>query len=132
MVIKKLFCISGLMFILLLGLTGCQSPPATPSVSAYGAKVSARESQPVQFPDITVEYMGKRREQSPQFPPGFLYFDYKIRHGEQEQLISWSSGTGDIGPVRFEMGDGAYLLERAFSDKLGRLNENELVIWKLK
>jgi hypothetical protein len=42
--------------------------------------------------------------------------------------VSWSSGTGDIGPALFRVGSKQFALELSRSDKLGPLKANELVI----
>jgi hypothetical protein len=52
-----------------------------------------------------------------------------VRNANFETVVSWSSGTGDIGPVQFEIDGKRFLLELRQSDKLGKLQGNELVIW---
>jgi len=47
-------------------------------------------------------------------------------------MVSWTSGTGLIGPMDFEIGGKHYQLELRHSDKLGKLNDDELVIWQAK
>jgi hypothetical protein len=64
------------------------------------------------------------------YPRGFLYYDFKVRTANIEKAVSWSSGTGDIGPVQFEIAGKHYQLELRHSDKLGKLKDNELVIWQ--
>jgi hypothetical protein len=90
--------------------------------------VKYRVGQKIEFPDFTVEYVGERRQSLPVYPRGFLYYDFKVRTGNIEKVVSWSSGTGDIGPVEFEIGSKQFLLELRRSDKLGKLNNDELVI----
>ena len=70
---------------------------------------------------------GKRRQR---IREDFFITISKVRTPNIEKIVSWSSGTGDIGPVEFEIGDKRFLLELRHSDELGKLNENELVIWK--
>jgi hypothetical protein len=43
-------------------------------------------------------------------------------------MVSWTTGTGVIDPTDFEIDGKHYQLELRHSDKLGRLNENKLVI----
>jgi hypothetical protein len=45
-------------------------------------------------------------------------------------VVSWTTGTGLIGPMDFEIGSKHYQLELRHSDKLGKLQDNELVIWQ--
>jgi hypothetical protein len=73
-------------------------------------------------------YAGDRRVVPKQFPRGFLYYDFRVTSAHGTQTISWSSGTGDIGPVLFQVDGQRYALELQISDKLGKLKENELVV----
>jgi hypothetical protein len=61
---------------------------------------------------------------------GFLYYDFKVSKGKAEKVVSWTTGTGVIDPTDFEIDGKRYLLELRRSDKLGKLKENELVIWQ--
>jgi hypothetical protein len=61
---------------------------------------------------------------------GFLYYDFKASKGKAEKVISWTTGTGVIDPIDFEIDGKRYRLELRHSDKLGKLKENELVIWQ--
>lgn len=96
----------------------------------YGDKIKFWQNQPIKFTDFSLTYIGERRVTSDNFPRGFLYRDFKLEAGKDEQTISWSSGTGDIGPTRFTVGGQNYELELGMSDKLGKLAEDELVVWK--
>jgi hypothetical protein len=98
--------------------------------ASYGSRVKYGPGQKIEFPDFTIQYVGERRKETPAYPKGFLYYDFKVRTPSIEKIVSWSSGTGDIGPVEFEIGGKRFLLELRRSDKLGKLNENELVISK--
>ena len=95
---------------------------------AYGARVAYAAVQPVNLPGFTLGVAGTRRVTSPQYPRGFLYYDFTVTRGVEQQTVAWSSGTGDIGPQEFKVGDKVFLLELVFSETLGRLDENELVI----
>jgi hypothetical protein len=98
--------------------------------ASYGTRVKYKAGQKIQFPNFTIEYVGERRQKSPVYPRGFLYYDFKVGSGKTEKTVSWTAGTGDIGPVAFELGSKRYQLELRRSDKLGKLNDNELVIWQ--
>ena len=98
--------------------------------ASYGTRVKYRVGQKIEFPDFVIEYVGERRQSVSAYPRGFLYYDFKVRNANVEKVVSWSSGTGDIGPVAFEIGGKRFLLELRASDKLGKLEENELVISK--
>jgi hypothetical protein len=103
---------------------------ASEQKASYGTRVKYRLDQKIEFPDFTIQYVGERRKDTPAYPRGFLYYDFKVRTPRIEKIVSWSSGTGDIGPAELEIGGKRFLLELRRSDKLGKLNENELVIWK--
>ena len=89
-----------------------------------------RAGQKIEFPDFTVEYLGERRKSLPVYPRGFLYYDFKISRGKAEKVVSWTTGTGIIDPTDFEFDGKRYYLELRRSEKLGKLNDNELVIWQ--
>jgi hypothetical protein len=98
--------------------------------ASYGALAKYRSGEKIEFPDFTVEYIGERRKDTPAYPRGFLYYDFKVSKGKTEKMVSWTTGTGVIDPTDFEFDGKRYQLELRHSDKLGKLKENELVIWK--
>jgi hypothetical protein len=98
--------------------------------ASYGTRVKYRASQKIEFPDFTVQYLGERRKSLPVYPRGFLYYDFKITREKAEKVISWTTGTGIIDPTDFEFEGKRYHLELRRSEKLGKLNDNELVIWQ--
>jgi len=57
-----------------------------------------------------------------------VVYDFRVKSAQGEQTISWSAGTGDIGPTLFRVGSEQYALELKHSDKLGSLNDGELVV----
>jgi len=104
---------------------------AAPSVApAYAARVSFKRGIPLRFPDFELTFTGERHAASPQFPRGFRYHDFRVVRGRGSQMVSWTSGTGDLGPVRFTVGTRVYALELRQSDKLGKLRDDELVVTK--
>ena len=65
------------------------------------------------------------------FPRGFLYSDFKATAGGRAKDVSWSSGTGDVGPVFFEVGGKKFVLELSRSEAFkGWLKDDELVLWR--
>jgi len=103
---------------------------ASEQKASYGTRVKYWAGEKIEFRDFVIEYVGERRQSASAHPRGFLYYDFKVRTANIEKVVSWSSGTGDIGPVEFEIGSKRFLLELRRSDKLGKLEENELVISK--
>jgi len=98
--------------------------------ASYGTRVKYTAGQKIEFPDFTVEYLGERRKSLPVYPRGFLYYDFKLSKGKTEKVISWTTGTGIIDPTDFDFDGKQYHLELRRSEKLGKLNDNELVIWQ--
>ena len=96
----------------------------------YGTRVKYEVGKKIEFPDFTIEYVGERRKSGPVFPRPFLYYDFKVTQGKTEKTVSWTAGTGDIGPMDFEIGGKHYQIELRHSDKLGNLKDDELVIWQ--
>lgn len=113
----------------LIMVAACNRASAQPP--SYGVKTQYAQGQPLTFPDVTLEFVGKREAPaSSDYPRGMTFYDFKIYQGSQAQLVSWSAGTGDIGPTLFELAGNRYALELAMSDKLGSLAEEELVLWR--
>ncbi len=118
---------STLIFLGLLAFIGPVScgHAASEQKASYGTRVKYRVGKKIEFPDFTVEYVGERRQSTPAYPRGFLYYDFKVSRGKSEKVISWTTGTGIIDPTDFEFDGKRYHLELRRSEKLGKLNDNE-------
>jgi len=98
--------------------------------ASYGTRVKYATGKKIEFPDFTIQYVGEHRKSSPVCPREFLYCDFKVSKGNTEKTVFWTSGTGLIGPMDFEIGGKHYRLELRHSDKLGFLKDIELEIWQ--
>ena len=121
-----IFLFSGLLAF--VGPIGCRDTAS--EHSSYGTPVKYRAGEKIQFPDFTVEYLGQHRKRLPNYPRGFLYYDFKLGKGKSQKVISWTTGTGIIDPTDFEFEGKRYHLELRRSQKLGQLKDNEFVIWQ--
>ncbi|RPI18943.1 MAG: hypothetical protein EHM58_03545 [Ignavibacteriae bacterium] len=124
-----LFAISNCIMLL---ANGCND---SNSASQYSSVVRYDLNKTIAFPDFDLTYIGERKETS-KFPNGnsftFTFYDFKIKKGDVEKTISWSSGTGDIAPANFEFNGQKYTLElRYFEKEKEKLDNDELVISKL-
>jgi hypothetical protein len=116
----------------LLGISvALQACSAGDSSAAYGEKVKFTKGEKITFPDFVLEYSGQHRQSSEKYPRGFLFYDFVASAEGGPVKFSWSSGTGDIGPVGFEVKQKRFSLELKRSDKLGPLKDDQLVVWKL-
>src|SRR6266545_5013275 len=129
----------GLLFCAVLILAGCMFVPVPvplqltqthpPDKTAmYGERVSYVQGASIHFPDFILTYLGTRHGKSDKVRSGFIYYDFRIALAGETLIVSWSSGMDDIGPALFASGGYNYRLERGYSDQLGRLADNELVI----
>ncbi len=96
--------------------------------AAYAARVSYRKNATIRFPDFELTYLGERRVASARYPRGFLYYDFRAASPTESRTVSWTAGTGLIGPVAFAIAGKSFLLELKHSDALGHLKGDELVI----
>lgn len=123
-----------LSVILLLGailFCSCSRAGSSDESLMYGRKINYTDGEPKKLPDITIRFLEKRKESSPAFKPGFTFFDFEAAKGAEKTKISWSSGTGDIGPTYFEIGGESYVLELAASEAYdGFLEDGEMVVWR--
>jgi signal peptidase I len=126
---EKAFLVVLAGLLVLAGPVSC-GKAASEQKAAYGTRVKYRPGQKIEYPDFTIEYAGERRESVPVYPRGFLYYDFKVSKGKLEKVVSWTTGTGVIDPADFEIDGKHYQLELRHSDKLGKLKDNELVIWQ--
>jgi len=104
------------------------SGATTPDGAAYGARVKFSVGRTLHFPDFDLTYVGKRHVTPPQYPRGWWIHDFKVRAKSGEQTVSWSAGTGDIGPTRFKVNGTDFQIELSRSDNLGVLREDEVVV----
>jgi len=88
-------------------------------------------SSTLRFPDFEMIYLGKRHVTPPQYPRGWWTHDFKVRGKGSEQTVSWSAGTGDIGPTRFKVNGAIFQIELSRSDRLGSLREDQMVVSSL-
>lgn len=117
-----------LLSVQLVILASCFAAENSAEKIAYGSKAKFGVGRTLPFPDFEVTYTGKHHVTPPQYPRGWWVHDFKVRSKGNEQTVSWSAGTGDIGPVRFKVGGAEFQIELSLSDKLGRLREDEMVI----
>ncbi len=112
--------------LMLFAFSACAE--GSPDAVAYGAKVKFSAGRTLHFPDFDLTYVGKRHVTPSQYPRGWWVHDFKVRAKNDEQTVSWSAGTGDIGPTRFKVNGTDFQIELSRSDKLGALHEDEMVV----
>ena len=106
----------------------CSLAEHSSETATYGSKVKFSADRTLRFPDFELTYLGKRRVTPPQYPRGWWIHDFKVLSKGDEQTVSWSAGTGDIGPTPFKVSGGLFQIELSRSDKLGPLREDEMVV----
>ena len=120
-------------FIFFSLLAGCI--PNSPTGQIYNQesgcfKTYYAKNKTINLPYFTVEYLGERKENYGMKQNVFLYHDFKIKKAKEEKIISWSSGTGDIGPEYFEFEEKPYTIELQYANTFKKLQNNEIVICK--
>src|SRR5437016_3492781 len=83
------------LFLSMVGSSGLGADLAT--------KTPFKKDQKLTFPGFSVTYLGERWVANEHFPRGFLYQDFRIENGKETKIVSWSAGTGDIGPAPFQI-----------------------------
>jgi hypothetical protein len=116
-----------LMLAMLLNICGFNKSAENVTLK-YGEKVSYTNGDELKFPDFTIKFVGKREATGA--PVKMTFYDFEVSKGETKKKISWSSGTGDIGPTFFEIAGENFVLELSQSDILKSIGEGNLVIWK--
>jgi hypothetical protein len=132
MIARVRISVLALLLVHLSVLAACSHAADSSETAAYGSKVRFGADRILRFPDFQVTYMGKRHVAPPQYPRGWWTYDFKVRGKGDEQTVSWSAGTGDIGPSRFRVNGAEFQIELSRSDKLGPLREDEAVVSRVK
>lgn len=102
-------------------------------VQKYGDKVSYEGGKVLKYPDFTVRYAGTHEKSYPTDSSAkkMVFYDFEVVKDNKKQTVSWSSGTGDIGPAFFYIGEADYVLEMKQSDVLKTsIADGNIVIWK--
>ena len=133
----RLLDVAGLALLALMAILSttwisCVRGSSSPVEAAYGAKVRFHEWRPLRFPDFELTYVGRRHVTPLQYPRGWWMHDFKVSAGGVEQTVSWSAGTGSIGPSQFSVRDSLFQIELVHSDKLGKLAEDQVVVLPVK
>ena len=118
------------LLICLAALAGCheQIPdPARNTQASYGVKIKYTQGQPIEFPDFTIEFVGQKPPRSYEKYPRH---EFRVMRQGEVQEVSWGRDRGDIGRVKFKVGDNNYLMELIGSQEYGFMGENVLAIWK--
>lgn len=106
---------------------------ARTKVVPYGKRVHYEKGKTLHFADLDLVYVGPRHEASDVFPNGFDYQDFDVTQGEHTIQVSWTSGTGDLGPTFFKRNGHEYALELKISqwqEPLNWFGPDELILWK--
>lgn len=112
-----------------LGMPACAAVK-TPTAS-YGSKVKYSKGVTLHFPDFDLVYLGRRKESSEVFKPGFTFEDFRISQGSHSDTVSWTSGTGLIAPRQFKFHGGTFQLMLHHGGPAGKLKSDELLVVKL-
>lgn len=118
----------------ILFLAGCLFLSASchgQSLYSYGTKIDFSDRYLKKLPDLNIRFLGKREMATSDFRPGFTYYDFEVSKNGKTRTISWSSGTGDIGPEYFEIEGETFVLELAWSQAFkNKIEKGKMVIWK--
>lgn len=118
----------GLLLAALASVAGLLVFQNTTHAAGYGAKTTFQKNVALIFPDFDLTYLGERSVSGGKFPRPFIYYDFRVARGGKLETVSWSGGTGDIGPADFTFAGKNYALELRRSERRGKLAEDELVI----
>lgn len=102
------------------------------SVQPYGQKVRFAKGQGLQFADFTLRFDGQTHVKVKNYPNGFDYENFTVTANGKAQKIIWSMGTGLIDPTDFSVAGQPYMLELKSSEILGKMEEDELIMWRAK
>lgn len=101
-------------------------------IASYNTIVKFKSGSSINFLDFTLILDGEYEQKNAKVHLSNLYrFKIIDNKEKKEQIIGWSSGTGDIAPTLFKVGDAEFYLELKISEALKcKLKADELVIIK--
>ncbi|RBP42560.1 hypothetical protein DES53_106269 [Roseimicrobium gellanilyticum] len=102
-----------------------------PSAQSYGSKVKYSKGATLHFPDFDLTYIGRRKESSEVFKPGFTFEDFRVSQGARSDTVSWTSGTGLIVPRQFKFRGNTFQLMLYHGGTAGKLKSDELIVVKM-
>lgn len=97
----------------------------------YGEITLFYPDKNLQFADFQIRYVGKTSRKLSLNPNlVFTYYHFVITTSDnKKRTLIWCSGTGDIGPVFFAIGNQVYQLELKYGEQGHRkLNDHQMVI----
>ena len=100
----------------------------------YGRWETYSSTNVLKYPDFELRFIGSER--GPLFPGSTTHrmgdiYKFRITTKEAQQDVSWSSGTGDIGPISFEIGGESYILEMVHSVIFdGFVSRDKVMLWR--
>lgn len=104
-------------------------PQESTATAQYGTKVLAIKDARVHFPDFDLTYTGTTSRSVPNNKKlSITFHHYELERNGVSGEVRWSSGLGEIAPIQFDFDGKKYAIERAISDTVGSLSENEIVI----
>jgi hypothetical protein len=113
--------------VMALTLAACAVKLA-PVNGEYGESIRYAPRRPITFPDFTLEYTGQHRVITPRYARGFLYHDFRLTQGAQTETVSWTDGTGVLGPIDFTFDGKPYTLEISQWDTIGPVEFGTVVV----
>lgn len=108
------------------------APKSQNAVQPYGQKVRFAKGQSLSFADFALRFDGQTHVKFKNYPNGFVYENFTATASGKSQKIIWSMGTGLLDPADFSIAGGDYVLELKSSDILGKMDEDELIVWRAK
>ena len=114
-------------FVVLMSCRGRNVQSNSSTKVSYGTKVKYAEGQKIEFPDFAIEFLGEKTARNHE---KYSRDEFRITKGNEVKEVSWGRDEGDIGRVKFKLGDDNYLMELIGSQTYGFMGKNVLVVWK--
>lgn len=116
--------------VILLVLALIMPAVCTAESIAYGQKFAFKAAAVLEFPDFRLQFVDRKPGH---FFPGSTshrlgdIYEFLVITPAVNQVVEWSSGTGDLGPTNFKVQKN-FWLELHRSDTYGTLGDNQAVI----
>jgi hypothetical protein len=120
------------VLVISMAILGCSTmSSAKPGEARYGIWETYSSTDSLVYPDFKLRFLGLSEQPLPDFVAMGPVYRFLVFQGDLETTVSWSSGTGDIGPELFEISGKKFFLEMKSSYHLREkaASEQQIVVW---
>lgn len=83
----------------------------------YGQVIKYSKNKPIIYPDFKLTFKGEEEVKIKGTNLIFTYYNFELETVQEKKTISWTSGTGVIDPLLFEVAGKKYFIEMKITER---------------